>query len=142
MKHVIAAAALLLVPAPLAAASIKSATVEAVEGDWSYLPRLYEEQHAELISDAAGKIHRNAISAGCNIEGLNRKQLDMNLPFAAQFQSDGSLKRLVFRRLNCPQVEGVVADLLLKMIEAEELKPTGHNADGWYQGELSFLSVR
>lgn len=140
MRNVIAAA-LLLVPAPLAAASIRSATVEAVEGDWSHLPYLYEERHAALISDAAGKIHRNAVSAGCKFDGLNRKQLDMALPFAAQFQSDGSLTRLVFKRLNCPQVEGVVADLLLKMIEAEELKPTGRNADGWYQGELSFLSI-
>ncbi len=136
------AAALLLISAPVLAVPVSSASVEVVEGDWSYLPRLYEEGRSSLISKAAGKIHENAIDAKCSIEGLNRKHLDMNLPFAAQFQSDGSLKRLIFKRLNCPQVEGVVASLLLKMIEVGELQQTGRNTEGWYQGELSFLSIR
>ena len=142
MKYVLAAAAaLLLVSTPAAAVPVSSASVEVADGDWSYLPPLRDTADSTLITDAATKIHKRAVDARCTIDGLNRRQLDMNLPFAAQFHTDGSLKRLVVKRLNCPQVEGVVASLLLKLIEQEELKATGANEDGWYQGRLSFLSV-
>lgn len=41
-------------------------------------------------------------------------------------------------RLNCPEVEGILGGILLRMVENGDYQATGANRDNWYRGTLGF----
>lgn len=131
----ITALALLLVSVPAGAA-----TVEVADGNWSYLPQLQKRGSFHLSPEAITTIHAVAMTGECNLPGKNGNELDLTVPFAAHFNADGSLNRIVMKRLGCPKVEGVLGGVLIDMIKSGEYRPTGANQDGWYQSDVSFIS--
>ena len=47
----------------------------------------------------------------CRLPGQSQGQLNLRLSFAVQYESDGTVKRLILPKLNCPEAEGVLASL-------------------------------
>lgn len=129
--------ALALLAAPMPAAA---QTVLASEADWSYLPPMPQRANHHLTPEAITSIHQVIISGDCEIEGQSKRELDMSVPFAVQFDETGKVKQLVVRKLGCPRIEGIIAGALLEMIAADEYRPTGHNPLGWYRASVSFGS--
>lgn len=128
------AMALLLAPVPAAAAT----RVEVADGNWSYLPLMKQRSSDHLNSDALARIDEIVHEKKCTFPGQEGQNYDVTVSFAAHFAPDGSLDRLVMKRLNCPEVESLVGGALLEMIKGGDYRPTGANSDGWYRGELSF----
>lgn len=60
------------------------------------------------------------------------------MSFAARFQPDGTPTRVLLPKLDCPEAEGILGGILLKMIHRCDHRHDGSNQDGWYRGELSF----
>jgi len=131
----ITALALFLASVPAAAA-----TVEVADGNWSYLPQLEKRGNFHLSPEAITTIHAMAMTGECNLPGKNGNELDLTVPFAVHFNPDGSLNRIVMKRLGCPKVEGVLGGVLIDMIQSGEYRATGANQDGWYQSDVSFIS--
>ena len=50
------------------------------------------------------------------------------MSFAAQFSRDGTLNRIVMPKLNCPEAEGILGGVLLKMVQSGDYRPDGSNA--------------
>ena len=73
--------------------------------------------------------------------GRMKKELNLSLSFAAQFQPDGTLNRVVLPKLNCPEGEGVIGGAILEMMKGGDYRPTGKNLDGWYRGQFSFSYI-
>ena len=135
MKRIILAAALVLGALPATAA-----TVETAEGNWSNLPKMKLQSRRMLDPRMVGQIHFLVSSGQCTMEGQNKRRMDMTIPFAAQFSSDGTLNRVVLKKMGCAEAESIVGGQLVEMIEEGIWKPTGENSEGWYRGEISFSS--
>jgi len=133
MKRLLALA-LLITAVPAASAT----RVEVADGNWSFLPPLKQRGNDHINSDALARINEIVLDRQCTLPGQQGRNYDVRLTFAAHFTPQGTLDRLVMSRLNCPEVEGLLGGVLLEMLEAGDYKPTRHNPEGWYRGELSF----
>lgn len=134
MKHFLAVP----LAAFLVAASPVPISVETAQGDWSYLPRLDQGPYDHLDSVMMAKLYEIASEGRCRLPGFSSNRLEFGVSFAAQFGSDGSLRRIVIPNYNCPEAESVIGGALLAMIRGRDYRPTGRNPDGWYRGSLSF----
>lgn len=137
MQHLLALSLL----AALAAASTPSVTVETAEGDWSNLPRLKQGGHDHLNTKVMVRLHEIASQGQCSLPGYSGRRLDLRLSFAAQFDPDGTLRRVVLPKLNCPEAEGIIGGALLEMMQGGDYQPTGKNPDGWYRGNFAFSFI-
>lgn len=129
------AAALLAVAAPASAAKVEVAT-----GNWSAIPLLKSRTFNVMTPAVVDSIHRTLKNKECVLPGQRRDRIDLRVPFLVQFGDDGSVQRLVVRKLDCAPVERLVASVLLKQVEAGEHKGTGENPALWYRSELRLTS--
>ena len=139
MKHLLVLA-LLAVPVPAAAA----VSVETANGDWSKLPALHHRGYDHLSTKMMQKLFEISSEGKCVLPGRSgrmKKELNLSLSFAAQFQPDGTLNRVVLPKLNCPEGEGVIGGAILEMMQGGDYRPTGKNLDGWYRGQFSFSYI-
>ena len=136
MKRFLALSLLLnSLPAPALAAS---PSVEVANANWSFLPNMKQRSSDHLSNVAIARIHEIAREGKCAIPGVQGTLLDFDLSFAAHFNPDGSLSRIVMQKLGCAEAEGILGGVLLKMVQGGDYKPDGSNEDGWYRGTLSF----
>ena len=131
---------LLALPLLLAtmAQAVPMPKVEAATGDWSELPALQSRNYDHLQSNVMQRLWELAHSRTCAIPGYSSGNLDFRTSFAAQYNPDGSLARLIVPKLDCPEAEGLLGYAIIKMINAGDYKATGENPEGWYQSELTF----
>ena len=122
----------------LVAASAPPVTVQAVTGDWSQLPQLSQRGYNHLNTKMMVRLHEIAKQGQCRLPGYLGNRLDLRLPFAAQFDPDGTLRKVIIPKLDCPEAESIVGGALLEMMQGGDYKPTGKNPDGWYQGSFTF----
>lgn len=120
------------------AASAPPVIVQASDFDWSYLPQLREHGYDHLSSNVMERLHEIASQGQCQLTGFAGNRLDFRISFAAQFDSDGKVLRILIPKLNCPEAEGIVGGALLEMTRHGDYRPTGKNPDGWYRGRFTF----
>ena len=128
--------ALPLVLAILAAAAPPK--VEVADGDWSWLPMLESRGYDHLDPKLMARLWEIAQQRQCKLPGYSGGKLDLRLSFAAQYNPDGSLARVILPRMNCTEAEGIIAGAVLEMMKAGDYRPTGQNPDGWYRGNFAF----
>jgi hypothetical protein len=138
MKHLLALA-LLMAPVPAASASVETAI-----GNWSHLPALHHRGYDHLSSKMMQKLFEISSEGKCVLPGRAgrmKSELHLNLSFAAHFEPNGTLTRIILPKLNCPEAEGVIGGALLEMVKAGDYKPTGKNLEGWYRGQFGFSYI-
>src|SRR3954464_15604961 len=131
---------LLALPLLLVATAAASPTpkVEVATGDWSDLPALQSRGYDHLHSNVMQRIWELAHSRTCTIPGYSIGNLDFRMSFAAQYNPDGSVARVIVPKLDCPEAESVLAGAVVEMIQGGDYRPTGRSEEGWYKGSLSF----
>ena len=112
--------------------------VEVATGDWSELPALQSRNYDHLQSNVMQRLWEIAHAKSCTIPGYSIGNLDFRMSFAAQYNPDGSVARVVLPKLDCPEAEGILAGALVEMIQGGDYRPTGKSEQGWYQGNLTF----
>lgn len=120
------------------AATAPMPTVEAATGDWSQLPALQSRNYDHLQSNVMQRLWEIARSNTCRIPGYSIGNLDFRMSFAAQYNPDGSVARIVVPKLDCPEAEGILGGALVEMIQGGDYRPTVKSEQGWYQGSLTF----
>jgi hypothetical protein len=113
-------------------------TVQTASGDWSYLPKLRQQDSFHLNEKMQAKLFEIAQSNRCASLPLKQGRLDFSITFATQYAPDGNLQRLILPQLNCPDAEGVISGAVLEMIRGGDYSPSGNSPEGWYQGGLRF----
>ena len=122
----------------LMAATAPSVSVETAHGDWSYLPPLEQGPYDHLDSVMMAKLYEITSAGRCRLPGFVANRLEFGVSFAAQFDPDGSVRRIVIPKYDCPEAEAVIGGALLGMIKGRDYRPTGKNPEGWYRGSFSF----
>ncbi|MBK9431113.1 hypothetical protein [Sphingorhabdus sp.] len=132
MKLNLFALIMMATTAPLAAHS-----VEAGSGDWTNIPWLAEPAHVRLSEKAMESID-NLVKAGkCDAIG-DRRRIELNMDFLAEFSPKSAVKRLIVGKIGCPEVEQIVATAASQAAEKGWLKPTGENEANWYRGRVTY----
>jgi len=131
---------LLALPLLLAtmAAAAPMPKVEVATGDWNDLPALQSRGYDHLHSNVMQRIWELAHSRTCTIPGYSIGNLDFRMSFAAQYNPDGSVARVIVPKLDCPEAESVLAGAVVEMIQAGDYRPTVKSEQGWYKGSLTF----
>ena len=122
----------------LSAATLPTPKVEVADGDWSTLQSLQNRGYDHLQSNVMQRLWEIAKQRKCTLPGYSMGKLDMRLSFAAQYNPDGSVGRLVLPKLNCPEAEGILAGAVLEMMQGGDYRRHGESPEGWYQGALTF----
>jgi hypothetical protein len=112
--------------------------VEVATGDWSQLPPLQSRNYDHLQSNVMQRLWEIAHTKTCTIPGYSIGNLDFRMSFAAQYNPDGSVARVIVPKLDCPEAEGILAGALVEMIQGGDYRPTGKSEEGWYKGSLTF----
>jgi hypothetical protein len=130
--------ALPLLLATSAAAAAPMPKVEVATGDWNDLPALQSRGYAHLHSNVMQRLWEIAHSRTCTLPGYSIGNLDFRMSFAAQYNPDGSVARVIVPKLDCPEAEGILAGAVVEMIQGGDYRPTGKSEQGWYKGSLTF----
>ena len=109
--------------------------------DFSYLPMIEHRGYDHLGTKAKVRLQQIAEEGTCRLPGQGFRRLDFEMAFAAEFEPNGKLKRIVLQKINCPEAEAIVGGALVEMINKGDYRPTGENPDGWYRGRLGFGMV-
>jgi hypothetical protein len=112
--------------------------VEVATGDWSQLPPLQSRNYDHLQSNVMQRLWEIAHTKTCTIPGYSIGNLDFRMSFAAQYNPDGSVARVIVPKLDCPEAEAILAGALVEMIQGGDYRPTGKSEEGWYKGSLTF----
>jgi hypothetical protein len=112
--------------------------VEVATGDWNDLPALQSRGYDHLHSSVMQRLWEIAHSRTCTIPGYSIGNLDFRMSFAAQYNADGSVGRVIVPKLDCPEAEGILAGAVVEMIQGGDYRPTGKSDQGWYKGSLTF----
>ena len=134
MKHLLVLTAAI----GLIAASPQTVSVEFANGDWSDLPALSARGYDHLNSVMMAKLYEIAAEGRCRLPGFAANRINFDLTFAAQYDKDGNLRRIVIPKFSCPEAESVIGGTVLEMLEGGDYRPTGRNPSGWYRGKFSF----
>lgn len=129
------AAALLLGSVPAAAASVEVAT-----GDWSNIPWAERRAYNIISGEAVDRIHKSFANGSCKMRGQTKNRVNLRVPFLVKFADDGSVDRIVVRKLGCPDVEAVLGSALLHQVKGGDYKATGENEALWYRSEVLLTS--
>ena len=110
---------ILVVPMVLALAAAASSppTVQVATGDWSQLPPLEVQSYAHLNSAFMSKVYEIGRQHRCKLPGQFGSHIDLSISFAAQFNPEGKLVRLLLPQLNCPEAEAWLGGTLVKSIQ-------------------------
>lgn len=131
-----------LLALPLAAALIAAApsgvSVETANGDWRHLPSLNARGYDHLNSVMMAKLYEIAAEGRCKLPGFGTNRIDFDVTFAAQYDSDGTLRRIVIPKFNCSEAESVIGGTVLEMLQGGDYRPSGKSPMGWYRGNFSF----
>ena len=89
--------------------------VEVATGDWSQLPPLQSRNYDHLQSNVMQRLWEIAHTKTCTIPGYSIGNLDFRMSFAAQYNPDGSVARVIVPKLDCPEAEAILAGALVEM---------------------------
>ena len=117
-----------------------AATVEAAAGDWSNIPWAERRAYNIISGEAVERIHKSFADGTCKLRGQSKNRLNLRVPFLMKFGRDGSVERIVVRKLNCPDVEAVLGSSLLHQVKGGDFKSTGENDALWYRSEVLLTS--
>ena len=125
-----------------ATAATAAPTLETGSGDWSNIPLMRAQGSATVDADVITAMISLVDSGECTIPGQRPGQINMNVPFLAQFDARGSAQRLVVRPVGCTRADGLMAGEVRRMVEGRVFRPPSSDPEGWYRGEIAFSYFR
>lgn len=124
----------LLVSAPAAAQ-----TVQTGETDWSSFPRLKGKLRDLPTPTMVSRIEQLLADKECRLPGQEPEKFNIDVPFVVLLKPDGSVERLVVKKIGCPQIEAGVANVILERAARGDFRSGAPEAPSWYGSEISFV---
>ncbi len=128
--------ALALIAATPAVATAQTVTV--ADGDWRGIPLAQTGKAMSMSDRSMGRIEKLLEAGKCPRFG-DGNPVRIDLPFLIQFDAAGQVQQIVVRRVDCPDLEGVIGGVIVSRAKAGHYKPTGQNGTGWYRSSFDYL---
>lgn len=124
-----------LIAATPAVASAQS--VDVADGDWRGIPLVQTGKPKSMSDRSMGRIEKLLQAGKCPRFG-DGDPIRLDVPFLLQFDAAGQVQRVVVRRVDCPDLEGVIGGVVISRAKAGYYTPTGQNATGWYRSNFNY----
>jgi hypothetical protein len=112
-------------------------TVEVADVDWSTVPELATGSGPSWLSDTSMNRIEQAIGKNKCPRFGDAKRFNMTVPFLMQIDANSVVQRVVIQRQGCPELEAVLAGVILGRAKQGYYRSTGKNQTGWYRSEIS-----
>lgn len=122
--------------AAMPAAALAQA-VEVADGDWRGIPFVQTGKAMAMSDRTMIRIERLLEAGKCPRFG-DGEHVKLDVPFLLQFDAGGAVQRVVVRRVDCPDLEGMIGGVIASRAKSGFYKPTGQNATGWYRSTFSY----
>jgi hypothetical protein len=77
-------------------------------------------------------------SRQCSINGQNKDQYDIVVPYAVQLQPTGAAIKVVVKEIGCIPIERLVGEVAAELSKHGDFKPKHQIGEKWYVGEIYF----
>jgi hypothetical protein len=129
--------ALILAMAALAAPA-SGQTVQTGRGEFAKFPQLRKKNipmdYNLLIAWTSSILAKGE----CRIRGQRPEKFDIDVPYAALVEPDGTVKRIIIAEMGCPPLETMVGSTIVEMVKRGDVKPTGQAQALWFGDRISF----
>ena len=125
-----------LAAALLCSAAAGAQTVDVGTGNWDRFPNAERSGRFFLNDSTIDAIEALGREGACQVPGLSRGGVNIDVPFVIRFTPAGQVERIVLRDMGCPQLERLLAVPLQGMAQAGEFRPTG--GAGWHRSTIQF----
>ena len=133
MKRMAFLLALTMIAAPAAAQ-----TVETGRGEFHRFPQLKKKDIPLDLNRLIAWTGDILKKGECKIRGQRAEKFDIDVPYAALVEPDGTVKRIIIAEMGCPALETMVGSTVVEMVKRGDVKPTGQDQALWYGDRIAF----
>jgi hypothetical protein len=128
----------LLLAVTMLAVPAAAQTVQTGRGEFSKFPQL-KKKNIPLDYNRLIAWTEEALSRGkCQLKGQRPKKFDIDVPYAALVEPDGTVRRIIIGEIGCPELETMVGSTIVEMVKRGDIKPTGQDQAYWYGDRIAF----
>ena len=128
----------LLIAAAIAAASANQVTVEAGRANWNNYPAASLAPRQLPTPAMVTQVETLLRERTCRISGQRAEEFDIDVPYLAFVEPNGTLSRVVVADMGCPELETLVGEVILSRAQAGDFRPTGAPEAQWYASNINF----
>jgi hypothetical protein len=90
--------------------------------------------------DLIQRVEKMISDGTCTLAGQHDRRFNVNIPFAVATEPARQVKKVVVEKLGCPQLEILVAQIVIDQAKRGDFQPEFQQGEHWYVGELGFSS--
>lgn len=128
----------ILLIAAAAAALANPIPVESGRADWSAYPAARLAPRQLPTAAMVARVEAMLRERSCRLQGQRADAFDIDVPYLALVQPDGTLARVVVADMGCPELETLVGEVVLGRAQAGDFRPTGETQARWYASNVNF----
>jgi hypothetical protein len=113
-------------------------TVETGRADWDKFPRVKKKQRPLDVSRLSDWAESVLSSGECRVPGMSPDKFDIDIPYAALVEPDGTVKRVIMADAGCPGLNTMVGSTIYDWVQRGDFKPTGKKEPLWFAGRVAF----
>ena len=133
MKPIALFLALALVSAPAAAQ-----TVQTGRGEFQKFPQLKKKNIPLDLNRLIAWTSDILAKGECKLKGQRAEKFDIDVPYAALVEPDGTVRRIIIAEMGCPPLETMVGSTVVEMVKRGDVKPTGQEQAYWFGDRIAF----
>jgi hypothetical protein len=102
------------------------------------LPQAVRVERDLPTAQMVGEVERILGPGGCKLPGQSARSFDIDIPYAALVQPDGSVTRVVVGELGCSQLETFAGLVVLELARQGDFRKNAPEKARWYGDTLNF----
>ena len=122
----------------LAGASPAELLVDVGKIQLAGLPAAKRVERRLPTPDMVNEVERILASGSCKLRGQTSKGFDIDIPYAALVEPDGSVQRVVVGELGCSELESYAGLVVLELGRMGDFRANATPKARWYGDQLNF----
>jgi hypothetical protein len=102
------------------------------------LPTMARAERNLPTAQMVGEVERILGPGGCKLPGQSSRSFDIDIPYAALVEPDGSVSRVVVGELGCSQLESYAGLVVLELARLGDFRKNAPAKARWYGDKLNF----
>jgi hypothetical protein len=128
----------LLLAIAMLAVPAAAQTVQTGRGDFARFPALKKKNRPLELSRLIAWTSDILATGQCRLRGQRPEKFDIDVPYAALVEPDGTVRRIIIAEIGCPALETMVGSTVVEMVKRGDVKPTGQDQAYWYGDRIAF----